>query len=65
MISLGNLLCALTKREQMLENNQLWKTFVYICLLYVQDENQDMLMQQKRLYLYSLFTLAFQLLILK
>ena len=49
----------------MLEKNQLWKTFVHICLLYVQDENQDMLMQQKRLYLYSLFTLAFQLLILK
>ena len=34
-----------TKRERVLINNKLWKTFVYICLLYVQDENQDMLMR--------------------
>ena len=34
-----------TKREPVLKNNKLMKTFVYICLLYVQDENQDMLMQ--------------------
>ena len=33
-----------TKRERMLKNNKLWKTFVYICLLYVHDESQDMLM---------------------
>ena len=25
------------------QNNHLWKTFVYICLLYVQDENQDVI----------------------
>ena len=37
------------KAEHILKNNKLWKTFVYISLLYVQDENQDMLMQYKRL----------------
>ena len=36
----------------MLKNNKLWKEFVYICLLFVQDENQEILMQQKRLYIY-------------
>ena len=35
----------LRKRERVLINNKLWKTFAYICLLYVQDENQDMLMR--------------------
>ena len=30
-----------TKRECMLKNNKL----VYVCLLFVQHENQDMLMQ--------------------
>ena len=29
----------------MLKNNKVWKKLVYICLPYVQDENQDMLMQ--------------------
>ena len=33
------------KRERMLKNNKVWKKLVYICLPYVQDENQDMLMQ--------------------
>ena len=31
----------------------------------VQDENQDKLMHSKRLYLYNLFTLVFQFLMLK
>ena len=34
-----------TKRECIRKNNNFWKTFVYIYLLYVQHENQDMLMQ--------------------
>ena len=58
-----NLLCA--KKEHMLKNNKLWQTFVCICLLFVEDENQDMLMQYKHLSLYILCTLVFQLLILK
>ena len=33
------------KRERVLKNNKLWKTSVHICLLYVEDENEDMLMQ--------------------
>ena len=33
------------KRKRMLKNNKVWKKQVYICLPYVQDENQDMLMQ--------------------
>ena len=51
MIWFENLLCAVLtyvvsqQRERVLKNNKLWKTFVYIFLLYVQDENQDMLMQ--------------------
>ena len=32
------------KKEHVLKN-KLWKAFVYICLLYVSDENQDMLLQ--------------------
>ena len=49
------------KRECVPKN----KIFVYFYLLYFHDENQDMLMPWKHLYLYILFTLAFQLLILK
>ena len=33
------------KRERRLKNNKVWKKLAYICLPYVQDENQDMLMQ--------------------
>ena len=29
-----------TKRESMLKINIIWETFVSICLLYVEDENQ-------------------------
>ena len=29
-----------TKRELALKSNKLWKEFVYICLFFVQDENQ-------------------------
>ena len=62
MISLAKLLCGLLtyvisqerERERVLKTNKLWKTFVCICLLYVHDENQDMLMQQKRLYIFYL-----------
>ena len=32
-----------TKRERVLKNTKVWKTFVYICLLYVQNENQHTL----------------------
>ena len=34
-----------TKRERMLKNYKLWKTFVYNFEISVQKENQDMLMQ--------------------
>ena len=34
-----------TNRARVLEYNKLWETFAYICLLYVHDENQDMLIQ--------------------
>ena len=34
-----------TKWERELKNNKLRKTFAYICLIFVQDENQDKLMQ--------------------
>ena len=34
-----------TKWERVLKNNKLWTAFVYICLLFVQGKNQDMLMQ--------------------
>ena len=35
-------LCDQSANEELvLKNNKLCKTFVYICLLYVQDENQD------------------------
>ena len=33
-----------TKTERVLKNNIIWKTFVYICLLYVEDGNQSKLM---------------------
>ena len=52
MISFENLHCPLLnlgdhpiKWEHKLKNNRLWKAFVHICLLFVQDENQDKLMQ--------------------
>ena len=32
-----------TKRELVLKNNIIWKTFVYICLRYVEDGNQSKL----------------------
>ena len=35
------------RRERVLKNNKLWRTCAYICLLYIQDRNQDMLMQLK------------------
>ena len=35
------------ERERVLKNNKLWRTCAYICLLYIQDRNQDMLMQLK------------------
>ena len=54
-----------TKRERVLKNNKIWEAFIYICILYIYDENQNMLIQLKHLYLHILFTLAFQLLILK
>ena len=56
---------ALCKERTHAKNNKLWQTFVCICLLFVEDENQDMLMQYKHLSLYILCTLVFQLLILK
>ena len=31
------------KRERVLKNNIIWKTFVYICLRYVEDGNQSKL----------------------
>ena len=56
---------ALCKERTRAKNNKLWQTFVCICLLFVEDENKDMLMQYKHLSLYILCTLVFQLLILK
>ena len=35
------------ERERALKNNKLWRTCAYICLLYIQGKNQDMLMQLK------------------
>ena len=34
-----------TKWERVLKNSKHWKAFIYICLLFIQDEKQDMLMQ--------------------
>ena len=34
-----------TKRERVLKKQVTFKKFVYICLIFVQDENQEMLMQ--------------------
>ena len=36
-----------TKSERVLKS-KLWKEIVYICLIFVQDKNQEMLMQWKR-----------------
>ena len=50
MIWFENFLCVLLtyvislQRERMLKN-KLWKKFVYICSFFVQDENQELLMQ--------------------
>ena len=49
--SFDNLFCVLLiymisqKRERVLKSNKLWKEFVYICVLFVQDGNQVILMQ--------------------
>ena len=53
-----------TKRERVLENTKLWKTFAYICLLCVQDDNQNDNVVKPSLFIYILFVLTFQLLIL-
>ena len=52
-------------QQRMLKSNKFSKTFAHICLLYIQDENQDMLMQWKFLHLHIPFSLTFQLLLLK
>ena len=50
MIWFENFICVLLtyvislQRERMLKN-KLWKTFVYICSFFVQDENKELLMQ--------------------
>ena len=50
MIRFENFLCVLLtyvislQRERMLKN-KLWKKILYICSFFVQDENQELLMQ--------------------
>ena len=45
-----------TKREDILKSNKLWKTFAYIYLIHVQDENEYVLKCSKNVLIYIFYS---------